>query len=173
MSFLSVKVFMVFNFLCNVSARKSLFNRQLCKRKTQSKKRNDSRKIACFWIFRVNFHDFPFFMQRFCSVNNILITNYTKVKQRFYPVNHILIANYASVKSNQKSAMTAGTACVTFLRMKNLKILMISFFMQGFCAVYLALITSYSNPPAPQGRVIGDPFFSTLPPSLWWGAAIL
>ena len=29
------------------------------------------------------------------------------------------------------------------------------------------------SPPPPQGRVIGDPFFSNLPPSLWWGAAIL
>ena len=40
---------------------KSLFNRQLCKRKTQSKKRNDSRKITCFLIFWWKlFHDFPF-----------------------------------------------------------------------------------------------------------------
>ena len=111
---------------------KSRFNRKLLKRKTQSKKRNDSGIITCF--FGENFHDFPFL--RNVSVDHVFIASYASVKrnpksamtagkshvflffgedfhdfpffmQRFCPVNNILMANYTRVKHNKKSAMTA------------------------------------------------------------------
>ena len=143
---------------------RSRFHRKVCKLKTQSKERNDSRKIACFLFFGEDFHDFPFFMQRFWPVNNILIADYTRVKhnqksamtakkshfhdfpffmQRFCPVNHFLIATYTRVKHNQKSAMTAGKSHVFWFFGENFHDF--PFFMQRFCPVDHVFIASYAS----------------------------
>ena len=100
-------------------------------------------------------------MQRFCPVNHVLIKGYVSVKhnpkaqsqpenrtsffsvkilmiflfmQRFCLANHVSITSYASVKHNQKRAMKAGKSYVFF---GGVNIFMLSFFMQGFFAVYL------------------------------------
>ena len=116
-----------FQFYATFLPSKSLFNRQLCKRKTLSKKRNESRKIACFLIFGGNFHDFSFFFffSTFLSSKSLskrkLYKRKTQSKkrndiwkitfffflQRFCAVYHVSIASYASVKHKPKSAMTA------------------------------------------------------------------
>ena len=62
-------------------------------------------KSHVFKFFGKNFHELPFFMQRFC------------------PLNIILIANYTSVKHNQKSAMTAKKSHFHDFR----------FLIKGFC----------------------------------------
>ena len=59
-----VKRNMIFPFYATVLTSKSCFNHKLCKRKIQSKNRNDSRKIA-----------------RFCPVNHVLIAIFTSVKR--------------------------------------------------------------------------------------------
>ena len=84
---------MIFLFYATVLSSKSRFNCKLCKRKTQSKNRNESRKIACSFFASETFHDFPFL----CN---------------FCPVDHILIPGYASIKHNPKSVMTAGNSHV-------------------------------------------------------------
>ena len=78
---------MIFLLQVTFLTSKSRFNCKLCNRKTQSKKAQWQPENRVF--FGENFHDFPFFMQRFCPVNNILMANYTRVEH------------------NQKSAMTA------------------------------------------------------------------
>ena len=83
-----------------------------------------------------NFHDFLFFMQRFCPVDDIFIARYARkhnpksamtagkphvffsgkhfhdflffLMERFRPVDNVFITNYASVKHIPKSTMTAG-----------------------------------------------------------------
>ena len=85
---------MIFLFYARFLPSKSRFNRELCNRKTPMKKGNDSRKIAYLFFVGENFHDFLFCMQRFCSVD------------------HVLITKYASVKHNPKSVMTAGNSHV-------------------------------------------------------------
>ena len=119
-----VKIFMIFPFYATFLPSKSCFNRKLCKRKTQSKNRNDRRKIA-----------------RFCAVNNVLIASFASVKSKqkpqwqpenrmfffqrklfmifllyatFLPSNHVFIASFASVKRNPKTTMTAWKSHVFF-----------------------------------------------------------
>ena len=93
--FHSVKIFMIFLFFCKI-----------CKHKTPTKNRNDSRKIA---FFLIKIFMIFFFMQRFCLVN------------------HVLVAGYASVKHNPKSAMIAGKSRVFLL----IKMFMIFFFFES------------------------------------------
>ena len=56
-----VNIFMFFLFYSTFFTSGSRYNGKLCKRKTQSKNRNDSRKIVCFFsVSAKTFYDLPF-----------------------------------------------------------------------------------------------------------------
>ena len=127
--FFSVKHVFPFFFATFLPSR-SHFNRELLKRKTQSKKRNDSWKFSRFPLFFATFlpgrsHFYRKLCERktqskesnssrkiACFFFGENFYDFPFFSQRFYPVDHVLIANYASVKHNQKSAMTAGKSHV-------------------------------------------------------------
>ena len=129
---------------------KSRFHRNLCKRKSEFKIRNDSLKIVSCLSTRIFY---AIFLPSKWRCNRKLCKRKTQPKNRndsliiacfffhenffkqgFIPVNDVLIASYANIKRDSKSATTAWKAHVLFRR---------DFFMQLFRPVNHVLIAIY------------------------------